>query len=50
MIKAERAGRGLRLSHFQCGEGIFDIGHDRQPAQTWHDLAQQRHSLAGNIG
>jgi hypothetical protein len=25
-IKAERAGRGLRLSHFQCGEGIFDIG------------------------
>ena len=49
MIKAERAGRGLRLSHFQCGEGIFDIGHDRQPAQVGDNLAKQRESFADKV-
>jgi hypothetical protein len=48
-IKAERAGRGLRLSHFQCGEGIFDIGHDRQPAQVGDNLAKQRESFADKV-
>jgi hypothetical protein len=48
-VEAERARRCLKLSHFQRGEGIFHIGHYRQPAETGEDLAQQSESLTGKI-
>ena len=46
-LEAERAGRCLDLAHLQHGGGIVDIGHDRQPAETGDDLAQEFESLAG---
>src|SRR5215831_11159206 len=52
MAEAQTAVRtlgGLRLGHFQCGEGIFDIGHDRQPAQVGDNLAKQRESFADKV-
>ena len=49
-LKAERAGRCLNLAHLQHGGGIADIGHDRQPAETGDNLAQEFESLAGKIG
>ena len=49
-LEAERAGRRLNLAHLQHGGGIADIGHDRQPAQTGDNLAQEFEPLAGRIG
>ena len=49
-FEAERAGRCLNLAHLQHGGGIADIGHDRQPAETGDNLAQEFESLAGKIG
>ena len=49
-LEAERAGRCLSLAHLQHGAGIADIGHDRQPAETGDNLAQEFESLAGKIG
>ena len=49
-FEAERAGRCLNLAHLQHGAGIADIGHDRQPAETGDNLAQEFESLASKIG
>ena len=49
-VEAERAGRCLNLAHLQHGDGIADIGHDRQTAQTGDNLAQEFEPLAGKIG
>ena len=49
-LEAERAGRCLNLAHLQHGGGIADIGHDRQPAKTGDNLAQEFESLASKIG
>ena len=49
-LEAERAGRCLNLAHLQHGVGIADIGHDRQPAKTGDNLAQEFEPLAGKIG
>ena len=49
-LEAERAGRCLNLAHLQHGGGIADIGHDRQPAETGDNLAQEFESLASKIG
>ena len=48
-LKAERAGRCLDLAHLQHGGGIAHISHDRQPAKTGYDLAQQFEFLASSI-
>jgi hypothetical protein len=37
----------LNLFHLQHRGWIANIGHDRQPAQTWDDLAQKIESLGG---
>ena len=49
-LEAERAGRCLNLAHLQHGDGIADIGHDRQPAETGDNLAQKFEPLASEIG
>ena len=49
-IEAKRAGRCLNLAHLQHGVGIADIGHDRQPAETGDNLAQEFEPLASKIG
>src|SRR5215475_312978 len=52
-LSASKAGAmssPRRITHFQRRGGISDIGYDCQPAQIGHDFAQQRESLAGNIG
>jgi hypothetical protein len=49
-IKAERLGRCLTITHLQHVAGIADIGHDRQPAETRDNLAQELESLARKIG
>src|SRR5262249_47382698 len=45
----EPAGRFLSLAHIQHGAGIARIGHDRQPAKTGYDLAQEFEFLATSI-
>src|SRR5262249_36940395 len=49
-LEAERVGRCLSLGHLEHGGGIASISHDRQPAKTGHNLAQEFDSLAGKIG
>ena len=41
--------RGLHLAHLNHGAGIADIGHDRQPAETGTDFAQQLNPLSDEI-
>jgi len=48
-FEAERAGRRLSLAQLQHGEGITDVGQDRQPTETGDNLAQELDPLAGNI-
>jgi hypothetical protein len=38
------------LNRIQHGIGKADIDHDRQPARTGDNLAQEFESLAGSIG
>jgi hypothetical protein len=47
---AERASRGLNLTHLQLGLGKANIKNDCQPAETWDDLTQEFEPLAGKIG
>jgi hypothetical protein len=49
-IDTKRVCADLNLAHFRRGVGIFNIGQDRQSAQTGHNLAQQCEPLAGKIG
>jgi hypothetical protein len=39
-IEAKRARRRLNLVHLLHSGGIVDVGHDRHPAETRHNLAQ----------
>ena len=48
-IEAERASRGLSLTHFQHGGGIADIDQDRQPVETGDNLAQKFEALASKF-
>jgi hypothetical protein len=48
-LETERAGCRLNVAQLQHREGITDIGHDRQPAQTGNDLAQKFEPLASKI-
>jgi hypothetical protein len=45
---AERASRGLNLTHLQLGLGKANIKHDCQPAETRDDLTQEFEPLTGN--
>src|SRR5260370_35885424 len=45
-FKAKRAGRSPSVTHLNHGGGASDIGHDRQPAKTGEDCAQEFDSLA----
>jgi hypothetical protein len=49
-FETEPAGRRLNLAQLQYGEGIADIAHDRQTAETGDDLAQKFEPLAGKFG
>jgi hypothetical protein len=49
-FEAERASRGLNLTHFQYDLGVANISHDCQPAETGDNLAQEFESLASSIG
>ena len=42
--------RAANLAHFRRGVAIFNVGYNRQPAHTGHDLEQQCEPLAGKIG
>jgi hypothetical protein len=48
-IKVERAGRCLTLTHLRHVAGIADIGHDRHPAETRDNLAQEFEPFARKI-
>src|SRR5262249_59323075 len=48
-FEAELAGRDLDLACLQIARGIRD-DHDRQTAETGHDLAQHFYSFARKIG
>src|SRR5262249_47681228 len=43
-------GRRLNLMHFQHGEAISDIAHNRQTAETKDNLAQKFKALGSQIG
>ena len=48
-FETQRARCLLNLAQLQHGEGIIDIGHDRQPAQAGNDLAQKFEPLASRV-
>src|SRR6516164_1642546 len=45
-FKAKRAGCSPSVTHLNHRGGVSDIGHDRQPAKTGEDFAQEFDSLA----
>src|SRR6516162_2808708 len=45
-FKAKRAGCSPSVTHLNHRGGVSDIGHDRQPAETGKDFAQEFDSLA----
>ena len=49
-FEAERAGRRLNLAQLQHSAGGADVGHDRQPAETGDNFAQEFDALTGKIG
>jgi hypothetical protein len=49
-FEAECARRFLDLAHLQYRGGTSDVGQDRKPAKTRHDLAQEFKSFGSNIG
>src|SRR5229473_5125258 len=48
-VETKRAGRAPNLGHFQHGQMIADIAHDRQTAETGDELAQKLEPLAGKV-
>jgi hypothetical protein len=49
-IEAKPARRRLNLIQLLHSGGIANVGHDRQPAEIGHNLAQQCEPLASKIG
>ena len=49
-LKSKRACRCPDVAHLLHGEGIIDIGHNRQLAEAGDKLAQEVESLADKIG
>jgi hypothetical protein len=49
-IEAERTGECLNLTHLQHDRWQAAIAHDRQPAETGDDLAQDFEPLACKVG
>src|SRR5262245_8701365 len=49
-FETERLSHRLSFACLQYGIGKADIDHDRQPAKTGDDLAQEFESLASSIG
>src|SRR5262249_4254164 len=45
-FKAKRAGRSPSVTHLNHRGRVSDVGHDRQPAKTGEDFAQEFDSLA----
>src|SRR5262245_6426795 len=48
-FKAECVRRFLNLAHLQHGAAVVYISHDRQPAESGHNLAQQLQAFATGI-
>ena len=49
-VKTKRAGSRLNLAHFQHGNGIFDIGQNRQSVKAGDEFAKDFESLGTEIG
>src|SRR6516165_1235136 len=49
-IEAECARSPPNLRHLRHSKGVVNIGHDRQPAETGNEIAQNFESLASKIG